>query len=498
MANGASTQYDVIVVGAGNAAHAAAVSAREHGAERVLMLEKAPENLRGGNTHYSGGLFRFAFDKPEDLLRLVPDVEEHVPNFLQHVQPYPASAFWGDLRRVTENQTDPELAEILISKSYETACWVADQGIEMEAAVSLAAVEFEGEVKWPSGAVIRAVHEGVGLSKMWFATAADRGIELRYQTGAQRLLQDSSGRVSGLLVRDPSGLHEIEAGAVILGCGGFEASPEWRARYLQRPWDTARVRGTAFNTGDGLRMALDIGALPFGQWSGNHGTPIDADAPPFGDRELTDKTNRLSYPLGVVVNTGGDRFIDEGEDFQLYTYAKTGGAVLLQPGGVAYQIFDSKVFDLLEPRYVTGTPLVAETLADLADQLPMETEHVLDTLEAYNAAAPSAGRFDPTVHDGLTAETLDPPKTNWAQRLDSPPFRAYPITGGITFTFGGLRVDEHAQVLATDWRPLDGLFTCGEMVGGLFHHNYPGGSGLMSGAVFGRIAGRSAAESLRA
>jgi tricarballylate dehydrogenase len=486
--------YDVIVVGAGNAAHAAAVSASNEGAAHVLMLEKATEELRGGNTHYSGGLYRFAFDHAEQLLPLVPDVEEQVPGFLKNVPPYPKEAFWRDLRRVTQGRTDPELAELLISKSYETVCWVAEQGVKMEAAVSLAAVQFEGEVKWPSGAVIRSEHEGVGLSKMWFEIAASKGIELRYQTGAQRLLQDDRGRVSGVLVRGPEGLEEIGAKAVILGCGGFESNPEWRARYLNRPWDTARVRGTRYNNGDGLRMALELGALPYGQWSGSHGTPIDADAPPFGDRVLTDKTNRLSYPLGVVVNVEGERFIDEGEDFQLYTYAKTGGAVLGQPGGVAYQLFDSRVLDLLEPRYSTGRPIVAETLEDLAEQLPMDTEHVLETLREYNAHAARGGRFDPTVLDGLHSDGLAIEKSNWALPLEQPPFRAYPITGGITFTFGGVKVSERAEVMHTDWRPIDGLFACGEMVGGLFHYNYPGGSGLMSGAVFGRIAGRSAAE----
>ena len=486
--------WDVIVVGAGNAAHAAAVSARESGAARVLMIEKAPERLRGGNTHYSGGLFRVAFDNPEALLDLVPEVQAEVPDFLTGVSPYPAEAFWADLRRVTRGGVDPDLGELLVSRSLETASWMVAQGIRMEAAVSLAAIEYGGKVKWPSGAVIRAVDEGVGLSRMWFEIARRHGIALRYQTGAQQLIQDRSGRVCGVVVRDQEGITELSAGSVVLACGGFEANPEWRARYLRQPWDMAKVRGTAYNTGDGLRMALELGALPFGHWSGNHGTPIDADAPPYGDRQLTDKTNRLSYPLGVMVNTDGDRFIDEGEDFQLYTYAKTGGAILLQPGHVAFQIFDAKVVELLEPRYVTGTPLLADTLDELIDKLPVVKARLKEILVAYNAAARSVG-FDPTVHDGLATQGLMPDKSNWAQPLDSPPFRAYPVTGGITFTFGGLRVDQNAQVLANDWTVIEGLYTCGEMVGGLFHHNYPGGSGLTSGVVFGRIAGRAAAES---
>ena len=194
----------------------------------------------------------------------------------------------------------------------------------------------------------------------------------------------------------------------------------------------------------------------------------------------------------MTLNARGERFIDEGEDFQLYTYAKTGGALLSQPGGVAYQIFDGKVLDLLEPRYATGRPIVAETLEDLVAQLPIDSERATATLTEFNNSG-SRGRFDPLVLDGLATDGLEVEKTNWAQALDTPPFRAYPVTGGITFTFGGVRVTPEAQVVGVDWQPIEGLFACGEMVGGLFYGNYPGGSGLMSGAVFGRIAGHSAA-----
>jgi tricarballylate dehydrogenase len=287
-------------------------------------------------------------------------------------------------------------------------------------------------------------------------------------------------------------VSEISARAVVLGCGGFEANPEWRARYLGRPWDHAKVRGTRYNTGDGLRMALEAGALPHGQWTGCHSTPIDAGAPPHGDRKLTDKTNRLSYPYGVLVDVGGRRFFDEGEDFQFYTYAKLGGIILNQPRGVAYQVFDDKVRGLLEGRYQTGTPLVSDSLAGLVAQMPVDRPACLQTLEAFNAAV-RAGTFDPTIHDGLGTTGLALPKSNWAQRLDTPPFTAWPVTGGITFTFGGVRVNERAEVQSTSFVSIPGLYACGEMVGGLFHGNYPGGTGLMSGAVFGRLAGASAA-----
>jgi tricarballylate dehydrogenase len=327
---------------------------------------------------------------------------------------------------------------------------------------------------------------------MWFRTAEKRGVELRYGAAAVRLLQDSRGRVTGVVVQDADGFRELTARAVVLGCGGFEANPEWRARYLGRPWDHAKVRGTRYNTGDGLRMAIEIGALPHGQWTGCHSTPIDANAPPHGDRKLTDKTNRLSYPFGVLVNARGRRFFDEGEDFQFYTYAKLGGIILNEPGGVAWQVFDQKVTHLLEGRYRTGKPIVADSLEALVAALPLDQAACRATLDAYNAAVES-GPFDPTALDGLGTRGLDLPKSNWAQRLDKPPFVAYPVTGGITFTFGGVKVDGRTQVVDTRWEPIPGLYACGEMVGGLFHGNYPGGTGLMSGAVFGRIAGAAAA-----
>jgi tricarballylate dehydrogenase len=485
-------EYDVIVVGAGNAALAAAVSAREQGAGRVVVLEKAPKELRGGNTHYSGGLLRFAYDSAEALRPLVPDAEREVPGFYAGVEAYPPERFRHDLMRVTEGRSDPELSEVLINRSYDTVRWMARHGIAMEPAVSLSAVRIGDTVKWSPGAVIRARHEGVGLSAMWFSSAVRQGVEVRYATCAVRLQHDARGRVTGVTARDAEGFHELTARAVVLGCGGFESNPEWRARYLGRPWDHAKVRGTRYNTGDGLRMAIEIGALAYGQWTGCHSTPIDAAAPPYGDRKLTDKTNRLSYPYGVLLNGRGRRFFDEGEDFQFYTYAKLGGIILSQPSGVGHQIFDSKVTALLEGRYQTGTPAVADSLRELIDKLPMDRAMGLATLEEYNLAV-EAGSFDPTIRDGLHTKGLELPKSNWAQRLDTPPFTAYPVTGGITFTFGGVKIDDRARVMSTSWAPIPGLYACGEMVGGLFHINYPGGTGLMSGAVFGRLAGASAA-----
>jgi tricarballylate dehydrogenase len=488
-------EYDVIVVGAGNAAHAAANSARENGAEKVVLLEKAGEAERGGNTHYSGGLLRISFDSPEELRVLVPDAESEITGFFNDVEPYTKDDFWGDLLRVTGNKTDRDLASILIDNSFDTIRWMHEYAdIPMEPATSLAGIRVGNRVKWQKGAVIRAEAEGIGLSRHWFEKSEQNGVEIRYETGAIGLLQDSSGNVVGVQVKGPNGLEELRAKSVVLGCGGFEANAQWRAQYLAAPWDHAKVRGTAHNQGDGLRMALAIGAMPCGQWSGKHSTPISNEWPDFADRKRTDKSNRLSYPYGVMINRNGLRFVDEGEDMGLYTYAKYGGAILSQPGSMAWQIFDQKTVHLLEPRYKTSDPIQADTLPQLIELLDLDDrKQARETLEAYNAAACDDATFDPTSKDGLSTKGLAPNKTNWALKLDKPPFLAYSATGGITFTFGGLKIDEGARVIATDWRPIRGLYTCGEMVGGLFHFNYPGGTGLVSGAVFGRIAGRSAA-----
>lgn len=488
--------YDVIIVGAGNAALAASVSAKENGAGKVLVLEKADEDMRGGNTHWSGGLFRFAFNSVEDLDSLVPDAEKEYPGFRAGIEPYPKEQFWEDLRRVTNNRTDEELAEVLIENSYETVKWIHETGqVEMEPAMSLGGIRVGNVIKWPKGAIIRSVHEGVGLSKTWFATAENKGVEIRYQTGATGLIQDESGHVTGVTVRGPKGIENISGKAVVLAAGGFEANMQMRAQYLGGPWDHAKVRGTRHNQGDALRMALDIGAMPWGQWSGCHSTPIAAEWAQFADRSLTDKSNRLSYPYGVMLNRLGMRFVDEGEDQQFYTYAKYGGRILKEPGSIAFQIFDQKVVHLFEPRYEYTDPFKADTLDELIDLLDIENkEQAKRTLAEYNAVACDEKGFDPSEKDGLSTKGLDLEKTNWALKLDKPPFLCYPVTGGITFTFGGLKINADTQVIGTDWRPIEGLYCCGEMVGGLFHDNYPGGTGLVSGATFGRIAGRSAAK----
>jgi tricarballylate dehydrogenase len=488
-------EYDVIVVGGGNAACAAAVSARENGAKKVLLLEKAPKGQRGGNTHFSGAIFRFVFNHADEIDRFVPNVEDEYPGFHAGVPTYPHEAFTDDLMRVTDNKSDPELSKLLIDESYDTTCWMQDVGKHhFELAKSVMGIKVGDKIKWPKGAIVRTVHEGVGLSEQWFKTCEDMGVEIRYEAHVLDLSMNGQGAVKGVVVRGEKGLQTIKAGAVILASGGFETNPAWRTHFLGQEWGHAKVRGSNFNYGDGLRMAIDAGAMPWGHWGGCHATPIVASAPDYGRKDLTDKTNRLSYPYGVMINVEGKRWVDEGVDFQAFTYAKYGGLILKQPKSLVYQIFDAKTMHLLEPRYSTSEPFKSDTLEGLVKQLNVNHAEAMKSLKEYNDACGRGGPFNAAVLDGLHTEGIDPPKTNWAQKLDKPPYVSWPVTGGITFTFGGLKIDKQARVISTGWKPIPGLYTCGEMVGGLFHYNYPLGTGLMSGAVFGRIAGREAAK----
>jgi tricarballylate dehydrogenase len=439
---------------------------------------------------------RFAFDDPREIGELLPDVEEQFENFYDGVSPYSQDDFHGDLMRVTSGRTDPVLSKILVSSSFDTVKWMNKVGgIKMEPAITLSAVKKGNVMVWARGLVVRAEHEGVGLSRSWFSTAERLGIEIRYGAAATELLVGDDGRINGIKVRDDDGILVLKARSVVLGCGGFEANVQMRTQHIGPLVGAAKVRGTPHNQGDGLRMAMNIGAMPWGQWSGCHATPISADWGEFAPRELTDRSNRLSYVYGIMLNRKGRRFVDEGEDGALFTYAKFGRAILAEPGAKAWQIFDSRVIHLLEPRYQTSKPITANTLEGLIEQLDIDDKaQALKTVDEYNACAREIDGFDPTKKDGHCSKGLALEKTNWALRIAKPPFYAYSATGGITFTFGGLKVNQSAQVIGTDWRPIKGLFCCGEMVGGLFYDNYPAGTGLVSGATFGRIAGRSAAS----
>ena len=485
-------EVDVVIVGAGNAALCAALSAREQGAS-VVVLERASEDEGGGNTRFTAGAIRTVYNGVEDLRALMPDLtDEEVA--ITDFGTYTQDQFFDDMFRVTQYRCDADLAEKLVTRSYDTLMWMKDKGVRFQPIWGRQAFKVDGKFKFWGGLTVEAWGGGPGLVESLWKIAEKSGIEIRYSTRAIELVYDDIA-VRGVKVKSPDGVEVIEARSVVLAAGGFEANHEMRTRYIGPGWELAKVRGTRFNTGDGINMALKIGAAPYGNWSGCHAVGWDYNAPEFGDLAVGDNFQKHSYPFGIMVNADGKRFVDEGADFRNYTYAKYGRVILNQPGQFAWQIFDQKTTHLLRDEYRIKqvTKVQADTLEELADKLEgVDKAGFLAEMKAWNGAVQTDVPFNPNVKDGRGTEGLQVPKSNWANPLDSGPFEAYQVTCGITFTFGGLRIDDNGQVMDTDLVPIPGLYAAGELVGGLFYFNYPGGTGLMSGAVFGRQAGRSA------
>lgn len=486
---------DIVVVGAGNAAFCAALSAREQGAE-VIVLERAPYNERGGNSRFTAGILRFTYDSVEDLFDIVPDLsEDECTN--SDFGSYTRDQFFDDMARVTQYRTDPDLTEVLIDKSHETLAWMHLKGVRFTPATGRQAYKVDGKYVFWGGLVLEVVGGGPGLVEFLTQSAEREGIEILYGARAIELVMDGN-RVCGVAVRQDGNIFNITANAVILAAGGFEANTEWRTRYLGPGWDLAKVRGTRFNTGDGIRMALDAGARPRGNWSGCHAVGWDRNSPEFGDLDVGDMFQKHSYPLGIMVNASGRRFVDEGADIRNYTYAKYGRVILEQQGQFAWQVFDSKVIGMLRDEYRIRqvTKVTADTIEDLAAKLEdVDSDAFINEVTAFNRAVRTEVQFNPAIKDGRGTKGLVVPKSNWANAIDTPPFEAYAVTCGITFTFGGIAIGTNASVEDAEGRSIPGLFAAGELVGGLFYFNYPGGTGLTAGAVFGRIAGSSAAKS---
>ena len=489
---------DVIIVGAGNAALTAALAARERGAS-VLVLERAPESERGGNSRFTGGAIRFVYNGLDDLRQVMPELSDDeiaVTDF----GAYTRDDFFADMERITQFRSDPDMATLLIDRSLETLIWMRSHGVRFVPSYQRQAFKVDGKFKFWGGLAIDASGGGPGLMESLFNAVKRAGIDVEYETRVIELLEQD-GVVTGVRVRRHGKSTEIRSTAVVLACGGFEANAEWRTRYLGPGWDLAKVRGTRFNTGDGIRMALEIGAMPYGNWSGCHAVGWDRNAPEFGDLRVGDGFQKHSYPFGIMVNADGDRFVDEGADFRNYTYAKYGHAVLEQPMQFAWQIFDSKVFHLYRDEYRIRevTRVRANTLEELVDKLDdVNPDKALRTITEFNRAVQTDIPFNPTVKDGRGTEGLAIPKSNWANPLDTPPYEAYQVTCGITFTFGGLKITSDGQVIDTEGMPIPGLYAAGELVGGIFYFNYPGGTGLTNGAVFGKIAGTSAGSASKA
>lgn len=484
----------IIVVGTGNAALCAAIAALEKGA-RVTLLEKADETLAGGNTKYTAGAMRFAYDSAEELLPLLSERED--PRLAKtDFGSYTKEKFGDDLLGFNDGRPLSPEQQDLIAQSGETMHWLATHDVTFEPIYSRQSFEKDGRHVFWGGLTLAARNEGVGLFDMELAAVRRLGGTVRYNAGVTGLIADAD-RVVGVRVGD----EEVRADAVILASGGFEANEEMRVQHMGPQWRAAKVRGTPHNTGDGLRMALEIGAASNGFYEGGHATPMDLHMSEYGGLHLPpgERKNyrKISYFLGVMLNAHGQRFVDEGANFRNYTYAQYGAAILDQPGQFAWQIFDSKVFDLLyaEYRFHDAHFVEAGSLEDLVHQMEgVDTKAAMRTLTDFNDSVNDDTAFDPTTLDGKSTSGITPPKSHWAQRIDEGPFRAYPVTGGITFTYGGLKVDGEGRVVDLAAKPIPGLFACGELVGGVFFAGYPGGSGLTSGAVFGRRAGYGAAK----
>lgn len=457
---------DVIVVGCGMAGLCAGISAAESGGN-VIILEKAPRNNRGGQTQYTE-----SFRIPTADIDL--DLDFHYPT-------YDANDYYQDILRLSDGKADPDLASTVTQNAAETFEWLtshlAKHGFEWQTAPL--------RTMYGSG---RVWHDGTQLVDALVRVAEAFGVEIIYQAEARSIISTDRRRVAGIEAIVDGTPMTLGSGAVIIACGSYESSPEKRTRYYGGPYEEMTVRGVRYNTGEAIDMAIDIGAKTEGQWSGAHITVIDAGSPTYeGGQTLIS-----GYQFGLMLNHDGERFVDEGEDFRAHTYAKFGRAVFEQPYNEAFVIQDAET-----DQYVfhsgPSDPVTAETIDELVARLDIENqERAIQTVHSFNERCDPDAELDTQNLDGNAATGIEPPKSNWAKRLDAPPFVAYPITGGITFSYGGLAQTTDAKVLDTSLNPIPGLYAAGNATGGLFYTNYPGGTALMNAAVYGRLAGGNA------
>ncbi|KAI1338135.1 FAD/NAD-P-binding domain-containing protein [Xylariaceae sp. FL0016] len=511
--------FDVIVVGGGNAGFSAATTAAQAGA-RVCVLEKAPLEDSGGNTYFTAAGYRTCFDGLQDLLPYLyqSDGTKGLPRELTEtieMAPYTKEDFHADLDRVTKGRADPVLANILVDNSREAVQWMFDNGARFMLSFNRQAFLVDNKYKFWGGMVMNMIGQGKGLFQWHLELAQKHGVDVRFSSPVVDLIDNpEASEVKGVKVLSHGRYKLLEAkGGVVLASGGFQASPALRARYLGPGWDLAHVRGNRYSTGDGLKMAENLGALMEGNFSGCHSVAWDGNSPrAAGDRGLTNQYTKSGYPLGLMLNIQGKRFVDEGFDLRNFTYAVFGKEILKQPRGIAFQVWDAEGSKWLrKEEYADDVTLNirSDSLDGLANILETkglkDKRQFLATIAQYNEACRSFQKenphqvFDPALRDGMSTQgcemTLDLGKTNWAMPIEKGPFQAVEVTCGITFTFGGLAATSKAEVISDATRhPIGGLWCAGEVLGGLFYDNYPGGSGLTMGTVMGRIAGKEAAK----
>lgn len=494
----AENNFDVLVVGGGNAAIMSALSAHQYGAH-VAIFEAAPFTHRGGNSRFSSGIFRIPHD---GLTSVIPLLDQGALADTQHCRlgPYSREMYEKDMEHTSRGRCDREQSAVMLDQAFDTVMWMKEElGIQWQLPLGKFFSRDKimsaqgGVVDMPPWDTIMAINEGEGLMEGLWAAVEKTDIKVFYSSPAIDLIADGD-TIKGIKVR---GRDETTSffGQVILGCGGFEASPKLRRQFLGEGWDLVALRGSRFNTGTMMEKAESAGAGVAGHFGGCHATPHDIDAPKILEPKDSDKMSRYSYPYSVVVNTEGRRFMDEGENHFSLTYAKTGAAIARQREAIAFQVFDQKTLHLLEPRYKFASPIQDDCLEGLAQKMGISPTIFCETLRDFNAATPtSTENFNPFTLDGVsTGDKIPIPKSNWALPINHGPFVAYGVTCGITFTYGGLKTDSTAAVLNQEGLRMPGLWAVGEISGGFFAFNYPGGSGLTKGAVFGKLAGKAAA-----
>ncbi|WLA87305.1 FAD-dependent tricarballylate dehydrogenase TcuA [Bradyrhizobium elkanii] len=459
-------RFDVLVIGGGNAALCAAISARRAGAS-VLVLEGAPKFYRGGNTRHTRNM-RCAHDAATEIL----------------TGPYTEEEFWNDLLLVTSGQTDEELARFMIHESKDILNWIVEQGVRWQPSLGGTLSLGRTNSFFLGG--------GRAMLNALYRTAEELGVDILYDAEVIDLMVEDGMFLSAQLKQPVGGKTEVRASTLVAAAGGFEANIEW----LKESWgdaaDNFLIRGTPYNRGAILKMLLAKGVQEIGDPTQCHAVAIDARAPKFDGGIIT---RHDSVVFGIVVNKHAERFYDEGEDIWPKRYAIWGRLVAAQPDQIAYIIFDSTVVTSFMPTLFP--PIAGATLAELAGKLELDAVALEKTITEFNAAV-QPGTFDHTILDDCATQGIMPPKTHWARRIETPPYLAYPVRPGITFTYLGTRVNREARMLMKDGKPSANMFAAGEiMAGNVLGKGYAAGIGMTIGSVFGRVAGREAAKNAR-